>query len=108
MFSGTGDDGSRLGFGGWRHKAGVAAAVANEAHEFSRTATGACSPGSGGGIGAVSNGEAYVSRWGSNRGLVPWVPVLGIDALSNVAAAWVTGVEAAGSFWMLGFFVGLG
>ncbi|KAG5553349.1 hypothetical protein RHGRI_011276 [Rhododendron griersonianum] len=34
-------------------KAGVAAAVADEAHEFSRTATGACSPGSGGGIGAL-------------------------------------------------------
>lgn len=32
--------------------------------EFSGIATGACSPGSGGGIGVISNGEASVPRWG--------------------------------------------
>lgn len=53
-----GGNGGNLGFCGGSIK--LAAAVVDEAHGVYGTATWAFSPGSGGGFGAVSNGEAAV------------------------------------------------
>lgn len=77
----------------------LAAAVVDEAHGVYGTATWAFSPSSGGSFGAVSNGETSVPLWGSNSPSSGG----GIDALSEEAADWVSGIVLT----VVRIFVGL-